>query len=324
DDDEYNVDDALIQKASKKQSESRMEDRDRHMAIMEHKTMSKALSKCQHCFENIPKHLIIAIGMKVYLCLPPHRSLTDGHCLIVPMQHVAQATVLDEDVWQEIQIFRKGLTAMFGSDDEDCVFMETCMRLNKFPHMVIECIPLPRELGDMAPIYFKANQLMNQNFQCAYFLLCLQKALLECEKEWSQNKKVVDLSQKNIRKAVPKGFPYFSVDFGLQGGFAHVIEEENEFPYYFGREIVGGMLDKEPSYWRKPHRENFEQQRSKVLCFAEMWKPYDWTKRLGGGEKESEKKEESETKEEEEESRKKHENMEENDEEKMDASSDSD
>ena len=37
---------------------------------------------------------------------------------------------------------------------------------------------------------------------------------------------------------VPKGFPYFSVDFGLQGGYAHVIEEENKFPAYFGRVSV--------------------------------------------------------------------------------------
>jgi len=34
---------------------------------------------------------------------------------------------------------------------------------------------------------------------------------------------------------VPKGFPYFAVDFGLQGGFAHVIEDETHFPHYFGR-----------------------------------------------------------------------------------------
>ena len=34
---------------------------------------------------------------------------------------------------------------------------------------------------------------------------------------------------------IPKGFPYFAVDFGLQGGFAHVIEEERSFPPYFGR-----------------------------------------------------------------------------------------
>lgn len=50
---------------------------------------------------------------------------------------------------------------MFREQDEDCVFMETCMRLNHFPHMAIECIPLPRELGDMAPIYFKASREKN-------------------------------------------------------------------------------------------------------------------------------------------------------------------
>lgn len=34
---------------------------------------------------------------------------------------------------------------------------------------------------------------------------------------------------------VPKGFPYFSVDFGLQGGYAHVIEDEQKFTTYFGK-----------------------------------------------------------------------------------------
>lgn len=34
---------------------------------------------------------------------------------------------------------------------------------------------------------------------------------------------------------VPRGLPYFSVDFGLQGGFAHVIEDQHKFPHYFGK-----------------------------------------------------------------------------------------
>jgi len=63
----------------------------------------------------------------------------------------------------------------------------------------------------------------------------LQKAIDECEKDWAQNKKLIDISKKSIRNCVPKGFPYFSVDFGLQGGFAHVIEEEHSFPWYFGQ-----------------------------------------------------------------------------------------
>ena len=38
------------------------------------------------------------------MCLPNHRSMVDGHCLIVPMQHVTFGTQVDEDVWTEIQV----------------------------------------------------------------------------------------------------------------------------------------------------------------------------------------------------------------------------
>merc|ERR1712117_646051 len=110
--------------------------------------------------------------------------------------------------------------------------METTKNLHHHPHTCIECVPLPREMGDMAPIYFK-------------------KAIQEVGPEWAQNKKLVDLSKKDIRHSVPKGFPYFSVDFGLHGGYAHVLEDEKSFPPWFGREIVGGMLDCDPTFWRK-------------------------------------------------------------------------
>jgi len=64
--------------------------------VTEHKKMSSTLDKCPYCFNNIPKHLIIAIGMKVrimllykivfclcYLALPlysfAYRLFKDGH-----------------------------------------------------------------------------------------------------------------------------------------------------------------------------------------------------------------------------------------------------
>ena len=77
----------------------------------------------------------------------------------MPIQHSTCATSIDEDVWSEIQIFRKGLTRMFQDKDEDVVFMETAMHLRHMPHMMVECVPLPREVGDMAPIYFKVSRL---------------------------------------------------------------------------------------------------------------------------------------------------------------------
>ena len=39
--------------------------------------------------------------------------MSDGHCLIVPMGHVMAGTSLDEDVWEEIQDYRKALVKMF-------------------------------------------------------------------------------------------------------------------------------------------------------------------------------------------------------------------
>uniref|UniRef100_A0A8C6BY45 CWF19-like protein 2 n=1 Tax=Monodon monoceros TaxID=40151 RepID=A0A8C6BY45_MONMO len=257
----YTLDDMFVSRAAERECFGEEEENQRKKAIAEHRRLAALMENCLYCFDSsqFPKHLIVAIGVKVYLCLPNLRSLTEGHCLIVPLQHYRAATLLDEDIWEEIQMFRKSLVKMFEDKGLDCIFLETNMSMKKQYHMVYECIPLPKEVGDMAPIYFK-------------------KALMETDEEWSMNKKLIDLSSKDIRKSVPRGLPYFSVNFGLQGGFAHVIEDQHKFPHYFGKEIIGGMLDVEPRLWRKGIRESFEDQRKKVLQFAQWWKPFDFTK----------------------------------------------
>uniref|UniRef100_A0A452TU81 CWF19-like protein 2 n=1 Tax=Ursus maritimus TaxID=29073 RepID=A0A452TU81_URSMA len=261
DGDYYTLDDMFVSKAAERERSGEEEENQRRKAIAEHQSLAAQMETCLYCFDSsqFPKHLIVAIGVKVYLCLPNFRSLTEGHCLIVPLQHHRAATLLDEDVWEEIQMFRKSLVKMFEDKGLDCVFLETHMGMRKHCHMVYECVPLPREVGEMAPIYFK-------------------KAIMESDEEWSMNKKLIDLSSKDIRKSVPRGLPYFAVDFGLQGGFAHVIEDQHKFPHYFGKEIIGGMLDVEPRLWRKGIRESFEDQRKKALQFAQWWKPFDFTK----------------------------------------------
>uniref|UniRef100_M3Y442 CWF19-like protein 2 n=3 Tax=Mustela putorius furo TaxID=9669 RepID=M3Y442_MUSPF len=261
DGDYYTLDDMFVSKAAEREHSGEEEENQRRKAIAEHQHLAAQMEKCLYCFDSsqFPKHLIVAIGVKVYLCLPSFRSLTEGHCLVVPLQHHRAATLLDEDIWEEIQMFRKSLVKMFEDKGLDCIFLETYMGMKKHGHMVYECIPLPKEVGEMAPIYFK-------------------KAIMESDEEWSMNKKLIDLSSKDIRKSVPRGLPYFAVDFGLQGGFAHVIEDQHKFPHYFGKEIIGGMLDIEPRLWRKGIRESFEDQRKKALQFAQWWKPFDFTK----------------------------------------------
>lgn len=43
--------------------------------------------RCISCFDNPskPKHLIVSIGVKVYMMLPPRGALVPGHCYIIPM-----------------------------------------------------------------------------------------------------------------------------------------------------------------------------------------------------------------------------------------------
>ncbi|NXV78330.1 C19L2 protein, partial [Atlantisia rogersi] len=208
--DYYTLDDMFVSKAAKRARSGEEEEVQRRKAIQEHQQLAARMEKCPYCFDSseLSKHLIIAIGTK----------------FIMNVSEVVETVISGSFGKIEItlfffffnQRFRNVLVKMFEAKDLDCVFLETNMGMKKRHHMVYECIPLPKEVGDMAPIYFK-------------------KAIMESDEEWSMNKKLIDLSSKDIRKSVPKGLPYFAVDFGLQGGFAHVIEDQHKFPHYFGK-----------------------------------------------------------------------------------------
>ncbi|NWY27579.1 C19L2 protein, partial [Pheucticus melanocephalus] len=213
----YTLDDMFVSKAAKRARSGEEEEVQRRKAIREHQQLAACMEKCPYCFDSseLSKHLIIAIGTKrigVRVFKIRNEIASVEGFVVLHLTFLA----LSVDSTTSSRMFRNALVKMFEAKDLDCVFLETNMSMKKRYHMVYECIPLPKEVGDMAPIYFK-------------------KAIMESDEEWSMNKKLIDLSSKDIRKSVPKGLPYFSVDFGLQGGFAHVIEDEHNFPHYFGK-----------------------------------------------------------------------------------------
>lgn len=160
------------------------------------------------------KQLIVSLGKNVYLSLPWHEGLTNGHCLITPLAHVPCSTQLDDDVWQEVREFMTAINRMFSSRKQDVIFFETARYLNRRPHMQIHCIPSSE--FEMAPFYFK-------------------KAIQESEAEWATNKQLISLKDRDVRRAIPKGLPYFWVNFGMDSGFAHVIEDQSQFPNNFAQ-----------------------------------------------------------------------------------------
>ena len=48
---------------------------------------------------------------------------------------------------------------MFSDEEKDVIFIENAVHLSRHPHMVIECIPVPKNEGHVARLYFKVSAL---------------------------------------------------------------------------------------------------------------------------------------------------------------------
>ncbi|CAM9884283.1 unnamed protein product, partial [Ectocarpus fasciculatus] len=97
-----------------------------------------------------------------------------------------------------------------------------------------------------------------------------------------------------IRRAVPKGFPFFHVEWE-DGGYANIIEgEEANFPRDFGVDTLAGILGVDPpsfggrgrgrggGRWGGGGGAAVEEERKLVMAFLEKWKAFDWTSELDG------------------------------------------
>ncbi|RDX63717.1 CWF19-like protein 2, partial [Mucuna pruriens] len=261
-DDEYDFEDGPSRKSRKKQGGD------------DHKNIPKKTNRfltqqerCLLCLENPnrPMHLVVSIANFTYLMLPQWQPVVPGHCCILPIQHEAATRTVDDNVWTEIRNFKKCLIMMFAKQEKEVVFLETVMGLaQQRRHCMVECIPLPQDIAKEAPLYFK-------------------KAIDEAEDEWSQHnaKKLIDTSQKGLRNSIPKDFPYFHVEFGINKGFVHVIDDEKQFKSSLGLNVIRGMLQSaEEDMYRRRRYEAVEVQREAVASFSKDWKQFDWTKQL--------------------------------------------
>lgn len=266
-DDEYDFDTGIDLYQKRKGDQAQQAKRHRSAVVADSRRLSAALERCQLCISSHrrPKHLTLAIGEASYLMLPQKGHLVEGHCCIVPADHVASVRRCDGNVAIELRNFKKSLLQMFMAQDLDVVFMETAVRLDDSrSHAVIEAIPLPAKAFSKAPIYFK-------------------KAVDDAESEWSQHhaKRLIDTRAKGLHGSIPPNFPYFHVEFGLSSGFVHVIDDEAGWEPAFGRSILAGLLDLPANVGLAHHRaepEAIQQRRS--TTFLQHYREHDWTAQL--------------------------------------------
>ena len=125
--------------------------------------------------------------------------------------------------------FKKCLIMMFAKMGKDVIFLETCMKPSQQKHTVVEAIPLPGGKAAQASGYFKTN---------------LETISAEEEFE-AVHKRIIDTRGKGLRASIPKNFPYFHVEFGINGGYLHMIEDEENWDRQFGHHVCAGMIKKE-------------------------------------------------------------------------------
>lgn len=249
--------------------------RQQRQQVSEKQRLKHNMENCFKCLESKRCRLhdtIISSSTHAYVCMDTFKdSVLPGQVMICPQQHLSSATDLDDDAYAEIRNYQKCIVRYFDSQDPPCavIFGESSINrpsrekllLGAGPHAVLIAYPIELPVFSQARSFFK-------------------KAFDEAECEWStQHKKVVETTAKGgVRAAIPKHFPYVHVDFSLGGGYAHVVENAEEFPKAFVSQTIAGMceltvLDRAYStkeqYWDalRAMRQKFQKE-------------FDWTQSL--------------------------------------------
>ena len=250
----------------------------RNTAVADYQKMKKILDTCPLCHHEDtstpPQAPIVSLGIRTFLTLPTSPEVTPyGLCAsIVPIQHRLNLLECDDDEWDEIRNFMKSLTRFYYSlsPRRSVIFYENAAHEGRKRHASMEAVPLPLELSDTAPQFFR-------------------EAILSSDEEWTQHRKIIDTLAKAengagklaFRRSMVSELPYFHVWFKLDGGLGHVVEDPRRWPKgdLFAREIIGGMIDVGPEVikrqgrWRKGDAE----MEGRVKKFQKGWTKWDWT-----------------------------------------------
>ncbi|CAK7271105.1 Pre-mRNA-splicing factor cwf19 [Sporothrix epigloea] len=248
------------------------------IAVHEYTKMTKVLESCPLCHhedrippKNMPLAPIVSLATRTFLTLStdPELSGAEGGAVIVPIEHHTNLLECNDDEWEEIRNFMKSLTRLYHDQGRDVIFYENAANPQRRMHAALVAVPIPYELGDTAPAFFR-------------------EAMLSADEEWSQHRKIIDtakraregLGKSAFRKSIAKEMPYFHAWFSLDGGLGHIVEDGKRWPKgdLFAREVIGGMLDVEASIVKRQGRWIGNDPR--LGDFKKRWKKFDWTRIL--------------------------------------------
>lgn len=160
-DEDIEIDMKLFQRKqmnSLEQMKKQLESKEKEKAIY-----SSILRNCNFC-KNIQNQYIIYQNENLIVKFKNYPySLAFGHVEIIPKTHVKTFINCSEEIKEDIIYIKKKLAKYFETLESSLISFETCLFLDKFPHTVIEVIPIKHELLVEAYMYFK--EVNNNNFK---------------------------------------------------------------------------------------------------------------------------------------------------------------
>lgn len=168
----------------------------------------EAGEKCWFCLQSadVEKHLIICIGEFFYLALAKG-PVNNFHALLIPVEHVQSMALLNEEQFQELEIFKRSLKKFYDSMDQVAVFFE---RNYMSSHTNINAVGIPRDI----------------EWQ-------LSETLKDKADEFSLQFETIP--KITSAKDLPERGAYFIVEFPNE---TLITRTMNKFPINFGRDFV--------------------------------------------------------------------------------------
>lgn len=205
--------------------------------------------ECWFCLQStsVEKHLIISIGENFYLALAKN-PVNNYHVLIIPVSHIQAVSNLNDDLFEELEIFKKSIKKFFDTLEMVTVFFE---RNYATSHLIVNCIGIEKSIEWQLPLTLK-------------------------DKADEFNLEFETIPKVRAPKDLPERGAYFVIDWNNEE--ASITRSMKGFPINFGRDLVCAetLLNAEDKIdWRNCQLpRNLEDKF--VATFKEGYKPFDF------------------------------------------------
>ncbi|KAL9224253.1 hypothetical protein vseg_000310 [Gypsophila vaccaria] len=212
--------------------------------------------ECWFCLSspNLESHLIISVGENIY-CAMAKGPLVDDHVLLIPIEHSPSTLSLTPDGQGELYRFQCSLRKFCKTQGKEVVFFEWITK--RGTHANLQAIPFPQTRASAVKNIFNlAAKRLGFDFQMIKY----------------------DDPSKG-RELLASKFDgqtgFFYVELPDSTVLAHAVEENEDFPFQFGREVLSGLLKiPDKADWRNCQLSK-DEEAEMVEAFKSQFKPFD-------------------------------------------------